>query len=196
MGARVSESRRTLPRRFERTRLRAMRRTLIGLVWTLSFVGGLVSACALHRHTPPLALPPPLALARVTVLTGTLAWVDDTVPVLQFKPPPIYGMWRLDVERCSSLTRAGWPKFYIAPIPLHYDDILIAAFYVAPTQNIVFSLGAETQRGVVAHELLHWLLELTLPPAPDDASTDARITRQHPPEYFERRCGALFHRDP
>jgi len=114
----------------------------------------LVLGCATVR-VPPLA--PTLAERRAVVLRRDIAWTFDTIPLLRFDPPYIYGAWRLEVEQCSGLRRDGWPVFYVAnkmPVGPHQ----YYAYYAPTTDAIVFGLGGEAQKWLVQHELLHYTL--------------------------------------
>lgn len=96
-----------------------------------------------------------------------LGWIYDSIPVMRFNTPFLYGMLRLQVESCTGRTKNGWPKFYIAPVTPFGPSYQAAYFY---EQNaIVFGLGNETNPFIVRHELIHWLV------APQDG---------HPPEYY------------
>lgn len=137
------------------------------IAWTF---GGCASA-------PPA--PPRRADA---VFLSQIGRLDDSIPVLRFKPPRIYADWLRQVEACSGRVRTGWPTFYVAPInPLNarYE----VAIYIYDGERIIFALGAETSQQIVSHELLHWIL-----------ATD--YMGQHPAEYYgnaERpgRCSGL-----
>lgn len=147
-------------------------RTLLALLFC--------SACASSHH------PPPTTTAhdkRAEVLFRQIAWFHDTVPLLRFNVPTIYGVWRIEVERCSGKEKQGWPSFYQAPIsPLSSDGRV--AFYAPDSKSIVFALGQVGESWIVRHELLHWLLD----PHPLDDP--------HPAEFFgdddgPGKCGHL-----
>lgn len=146
-----------------------------GIAPLFLFVGLQAAACgsAATIHT----VPPD---TRVRVLERDLAWIGDTIPIVRFNPPFIYGAWRLEMESCTGKHREGWPKFYLAPIaPLPKQR---AAYYEEQSLSVVFALGKETQAAVVKHELGHFLLFPSLPPAPSD--TGEIEAWAHPPEYY------------
>jgi len=138
----------------------------------------LVLGCTAVR-VPPLA--PTLAERRAAILNREVAWMD-TLPVLRFSTPYVYGSWRLQVEQCSGLTRNGWPTFYIsaiAPLPQKRD-----ALFAARADAIVFALGQESRPLTVIHELLHWLSESQIAPAPDDETEEEMDRRWHPDSLY------------
>lgn len=126
----------------------------------------------------PASSPPAKVLARIVAENVV---VFGATPVLRFTPPPIYTMWRIQVEQCSGLRREGWPTFFVAPtIRLELDAKSFAiGLYRRDGQRIIFALGYEAVDWVVRHELLHWLLDV----GPGEES--------HPEEYFDTRCGRL-----
>lgn len=134
----------------------------------------LLLACRQPVHTPPN----PLAEARARVLLEQVAFWQDTVPIVKFRPPFAYGYWRLEVETCSGKTREGWPTFYqAATMPLREDGAW--AVYDHTANAVIFGLGVADISWLIRHELLHFLL------SPDLG---------HPPEYFdadEGKCAAL-----
>lgn len=141
-------------------------RTLLALLFC--------TACAGNHVAPP---PRTAAETRTNVLERRLAWISDSIPILQFATPYIYGAWRLEVERCSGKTKDGWPAFYVAPVaPLGPDGR--SAFYASDSKVIVFGLGSEAIDWIVRHELAHWLLD---------------PIGGHPEEYFgpTGKCGRL-----
>ena len=91
----------------------------------------------------------------------------DSIPIIQFRPPWVYGMYRLQVEACVGVRKDGWPRFYIAPESPFGPGY--AAAYFRRADAIVFGLGNELHAPTVRHELIHWLL------APDSS---------HHPKYF------------
>lgn len=120
--------------------------------------------------------------ARRDILLRDIAWLEDSIPLLRFDPPPIYAAWKAQIEKCSGVKRDGWPKFYIAPVlPLPKEWL---GFFAASSQTVVFALGFERQDWTVRHELLHYVLDpLNLPD-------------EHPAEYFGKganfgKCGDL-----
>lgn len=125
-------------------------------------------------HQPKTAPEP--ADHKIKALADRLGWYSDSLPLLRFDPPPIYALWRAEVEHCSGHERAGWPKLFIAPVE-HFNGTHLA-FYVYKQNAIVFALGSESAPWIVRHEILHFLL----PPS-----------HEHDPEYFGEgtRCGAL-----
>lgn len=144
-------------------------------------------ACSCQYRRPVVTTGP----ARPDILKRDIAWIHDTIPVLRFETPEIYAVVRLNMERCSGLTRAGWPRLYLAPWnPLPYGR---AAFYDPDAEAIVFALSSEANLFIVGHEILHWLLEPTVSPRRiNDETPDEFAVRVHPPEYFDRRCGHLL----
>lgn len=133
-------------------------------------------AVVLGCHSTPPQLSP-IQQRQAAIVETRLGWFADTIPIVRFNPPFIYGSWRLRVETCSGLTKSGWPAFFVAPInPLRSD--FAVGIYAPSSQAIVFALGEEDEGWVVAHELLHWLA------AP-------RNTKDHPDDLFGRTspCG-------
>lgn len=139
----------------------------------------------LSCHRSPATTPtPPLETHRVRIANDRLGWYADTIPIVRYDPPYVYGMWRLRMEACSGVTKLGWPKFYMAPIsPLNREWAV--GIYAPRSESIVIALGAESADWVISHELLHWLL------AP-------RSTKDHPAEYFgpDSPCGRFVNPPP
>lgn len=117
----------------------------------------------------------------------------DSLPLLRFNPLFAYGAIRLAVEQCVGRTRAGWPRFYVAPInPL---PGLTLAFYDERTQSIVFALGNEVRESTAAHELMHWILAPVIwPYRYRDESPDEWTARVHPDSLFgnDGKCSHLL----
>lgn len=138
---------------------------------------------------------PDLRTVRVNIIRRDIAWALDTVPLLKFPPFDHYAVIRLHAERCSGLTREGWPAFYVAPISPMPGWVL--AFYDEDRRAIVFSLGSEMRRETVLHELLHFLLA---PHIPSKRRTDENYEqyqgRVHPDSIFSKatgKCGPLLY---
>lgn len=130
---------------------------------------------------------------RAEIIVRETAWIIDSVPILRFNVPFTYGYFRLQVEQCSGKTRDGWPRFYIAPInPMPSPDGPLAAYYDSANDVIVFALGNETNREIIVHELLHFLLKGDIPSGPSDETKAAKQLRLHPAEYFQKRCGHVI----
>lgn len=115
---------------------------------------------------------------QARVLARDVAFMEDTIPVVRFPPPPIYAMWRAEVEECSGLHRDGGLTFWIAPRVLMPNKWL--GMYVRPKRQAIFALGSETVAWIVRHEILH----------------DLSDRPGHPPEFFGDsvslgRCGHL-----
>jgi hypothetical protein len=138
----------------------------------------LLAVLSCHRIPPQLA---PASQAVERVLARDIRFIYDSVPIVKFRTPFLYGVFRLQVESCSGRTRDGWPAFYLAPVnPL--NDRGFAAAYFPDADAIVFGLGSEVNEQIIRHELLHWLL---------------RPTMGHPPEFFgdslsNGKCGHLL----
>lgn len=116
------------------------------------------------------------------LIASSVALMDGTTVVLRFDPPPIYFMWRAQMERCSGLTRDGTPTFWIAAaITLNAQGAI--GMFVRDERRIVLALGAETLSWVVRHEILHDLLNI-------------EKGNPHPPEFLVDRCGALVQPSP
>lgn len=112
---------------------------------------------------------------RPRIAARDLAWANDTIPVLRFNPPFIYGSWKLQVESCSGLSKAGWPRFYVAPVnPIGPGW---GGYYASQSQSIVLALGNEVNPDIVKHELLHWLLD---------------PINGHPEDFYDTRCGDVL----
>lgn len=138
----------------------------------------LLCACSVKhvQHSPPNP-----SEQRADILAREIAWIGDNIPVIRFNPPYIYGAWRLEVEACSGKQRAGWPKFYVAPVaPLAPDGRV--GFYAHDSNVIVFALGHEAVPWIYRHEILHFLLNGEFSPR-----------NPHPDEYFgpASPCGPL-----
>lgn len=139
---------------------------------------------------------PDRAAQRRAVLADRVLWLADTIPIVRFEPPFIYGSWRLELESCSGLRRKDWPKFYLSPVsPLPPRGSL--AFYIAELDAIVFALGTENNASIVRHEMLHFLLEPRIPPKPDGETQEEFERRLHPTEYFggASRCTGIITRE-
>lgn len=126
---------------------------------------------------------PPNQSLRQQAADRDIGFYGDTVVLVRFNTPFIYGAIRLQVEECSGLQRNGWPRFYIAGrAPLILEDGTVAGgFYDAKSNSVVFALGHEVETAVVAHELLHFLLS---------------PVRGHPQDLFgsDGKCGQLLQR--
>lgn len=142
----------------------------------LYFLIAVVLGC--HSGVKPTP-PTPLEQSRIRILDDRAGWFSDTIPIIRFNPPYIYGTWRLEAEACSGLTKPNWPKFYVAPISPLREDWAVG-IYAPRSESIVLALGAESADWVVRHEILHWLA------AP-------RNTKDHPADLFgrESRCGPI-----
>lgn len=70
--------------------------------------------------TKEVAAPPSPGDIRAGLIRRDVAFAFDTLPLLRFEPPFIYGAIRLQAERCSGLTREGWPRFYVAATNPHF----------------------------------------------------------------------------
>lgn len=149
-------------------------RSPIARLALLLLAGIALSTCAL----PPETASTPQAAAQL--IADNVAVMDGTITVMRFRPPPIYTMWRAEMEECSGLSREGSPTFWIASTVFLTKPGRLGA-YVSPHRRIIFGLGNETLAWVVRHELLHDLIN----PAPGDTT--------HAPEFFEQKCGALVH---
>lgn len=119
--------------------------------------------------------------AQVRIIERDIAFMYDTVPVLRFRAPPVYAMWRAEVEECSGLKREGAPSFWIAPTTLMPNQWL--GMYIRQKRQVVLALGAETVAWIVRHEYLHDLIN----------------EPGHPAEFFGDsvslgRCGHLTRR--
>lgn len=133
----------------------------------------LCTACTTQSH---VSLTP--SQKRAEILERTIGWYRDSIPLMSFAPPPIYGALRLQVEQCLGKTRGGWPNFFVANQPLPDNH---AAVYVAGRSVIVFSLGADRVPWIVRHEIGHWILE-------------AHNVVGHPPDHYgpDAPCRHLF----
>lgn len=139
---------------------------------------------------PVLAPTPSASARRADILARDIAWLGDSVPLVRFNIPHIYGLWRLQVEQCTGLSRPGWPLFYVAPIvPLSSDGRV--AMYASGSNSIVFALAHEGMDWIVRHELLHFLLAPLIPKAPKGETPAEAALRVHPPYYFDGRCAFL-----
>lgn len=144
----------------------------------------LLLGCTVRQVTPPRTLD----AARLQIVKRDVTFVYDSIPTLRFSPPFAYGAIRLQVERCSGLTREGWPRFYIAqdnPLPG-----FVLAFYDEDRKAVVFALGNETVPSTVAHELLHYLLAPHIPSKKrSDESFTEYTARVHPDSIFNTDTG-------
>ena len=119
----------------------------------------------------------PRARSTAELLAGNVSIMDGTTVILRFNPPPIYRMWRAEVEECSGVQREGDPTFWIAPKTKLNEGGAIGLF-VRDQRRVVFALGFEAVDWVVRHEILHDLL-------------DVRDNDGHPELYFKLRCRQL-----
>lgn len=137
---------------------------------------GLLCLALLLGCRQPVEPPQPHHEARLRIGGERFAWIYDTVPVIRFDPPPIYGLWKQEAEQCTGKSKPGFPRLFLSPFG--HVGVSSLAEYFAHHEAVVFSLGTEAQAWVVRHELIHWL----------GAPTD------HPPELFDLvngKCGAL-----
>lgn len=145
--------------------------------------------------TAPTGNPAPnLHQRRVEILHRDVAWAMDTIMLMRFAPFDGYAVVRVQIERCSGLTRAGWPTFYVAPISPLPGHVL--GFYDEKRQAIVFALGNEIRAATVGHELLHWLLAPHIPSARGEYETYHEYqSRVHPDSVFgtSGKCGAVLY---
>ena len=128
------------------------------------------------------------------IVRRNVAFVNDTLPVLAFPTPHVYGAIRVALEQCSGLTREGWPRFYIAALNPLPGALL--GFYDEQTRSVVFALGNENHAGTVAHEILHWLLAPIISPRRGrEESWEDFVARVHPEAYFGEsgRCAHLLY---
>jgi hypothetical protein len=128
-----------------------------------------------------------LAEKQIDILRRDLAWYGDTIPILRYNPPYAYSIWRETVERCSGLSREGWPRFYVANI-----DVLPGqrgAFYAGNHNVVVFALGYEVQPWAFMHEILHFLHHPHVAPIPLGETDEEQKVRTHPDSLFRAKCG-------
>lgn len=155
----------------------------IGVVAVFAILQAIACAAATHQTDTT-----PSATTRTAILVRSIAWANDTIPVVRFNPPWAYGAWRLEIEACSGLHREGWPAFYVAPIaPLPGPDAghPRAAYYDERSRSIVFALGTEGNASIAKHEILHYLLFPFLPRVNADTMTVDEAERwAHPTEYY------------
>jgi hypothetical protein len=145
-------------------------------------------ACAGNGH---LVASQPVHAKRAEILLRDIGWVHDSIPLLRFDPPHQYHFLRAQVELCSGIHRDGWPRLYVAPINVLPGGH--GGFYASDSDVIVFALGYEAYEWPVRHELLHFVLEPHIPPAPPVETEEEADARVHPPEFFARetgKCGA------
>lgn len=158
-------------------------------LFTIYAVVGCSSCATLTGQLPPQVV----AEKRAEVIERDIAWLGDTIPILRIGVPFMYGYFRLQLEQCSGLTRDGWPRFYQAPInPIMTGDGPSAAFYDPEANVIVFALGTLTDRTVILHEMLHFLLKPQIPDAPHGETREQKDLRVHPPKYFTEKCGHVI----
>lgn len=140
----------------------------------------------------PYVVPPSVQVQRAQILEREIAWGRDTIPLLRFRVPFVYGAWRIELEQCSGLTREGWPSFYVAPVSPLPGSLL--GYYDEGAKAVVFALGNEARKQTVLHELLHFFLAPTIDPRrqPDETGEE-RVARLHPADYFTGRCGQLLY---
>ena len=149
----------------------------------------LLSACSCASTPSTARVSDDIFAIRMRTLERDLRWTSDTLPILRFNPPLGYYALRERIEKCSGLTREGWPTFFQAnvyPLPPMRN-----AFYAFHGDNVVFAMGSAQNERVIMHELLHWLTEHLIPPAPLDETDEEALTRTHPNEYFVVRCGQI-----
>ena len=63
----------------------------------------LLASCT-TLHTPPQ---PTVQDAQRRIAVHDVAWLEDTSPIIAFRPPFVYGYWRLQVEACVGKSRPG-----------------------------------------------------------------------------------------
>lgn len=138
----------------------------------------LLPLCVTCAPLPAPGAPSPATIARL--IGDNIGVLDSVTLVMRFPAPPIYAMWRAEVEACSGRTRVEDVTVWVAQRPMLNASGAIG-MYIAASRRIVLGLGYETVAWTVRHEYLHHLLNL--PPTVD----------AHPPEYFRGRCGALVY---
>lgn len=119
--------------------------------------------------------------AAAEIIARNVSMLDGTTVVLRFEPPPIYAMWRAEVELCSGLRRDGAPTFWLAPVLILNRGGAIG-MYIREQRRIVFGLGSESIAWIVRHELLH-----------DMVVSAKTIEESHPHKYFVELCGPLVY---
>lgn len=138
------------------------------------------------RTAAPTTAPIPREI-KARVLSRDILWLWDSLPALRFETPFAYNTLRAQVERCSGLTRADFPRLFVAPVnPMPGNR---AASYSADLNLIVFALGAEVSAPIIRHELLHWLLTPITAPEPPYETEEEQTRRFHPVAYFGRYFG-------
>lgn len=157
---------------------------------------GLIALIACGAHVAPLQAPT-LKDRRAEIIKRDIAFSHDSLPLLRFAPPPVYGMIRLAMEKCTGLTRDGWPTFYVANVEEFPGYVW--AFYVEHSRSVVFALGREAQSSTVAHEIGHFLLAPHVDPRRGkDESHEAWVERTHPAAIYGPggTCSALLNPAP
>lgn len=114
------------------------------------------------------------------IIAAQIGMLDSSTMVMQFPPPPVYAMWRFEVESCSGVAREGWPTFWLAQRPI-LNPAGALGLFIRNERRIVLGLGQETVDWIVRHELLH------------DALNIPKTEDSHPALYFKEKCGALVY---
>lgn len=137
----------------------------------------LLLATCVQLETAPA--PADEEMSRARLIAANTAVLDGSVTVMRFDPPPIYTLWRSEVEQCSGITRDGSPTYWVGSRPILNAKGALG-FYVQGARRIVLGLGNESIAWIVRHEQLHDNLNLPL----NTADT-------HPPEFFRVKCRHL-----
>lgn len=140
----------------------------------------LVLACVIHRRNESAD---PQYVSR-DLLSFYDAQAHTNTLLLRFDPPVWYDTVATQIQQCSGRAVPRDLEFYVA----QREALGVAvAFHVGT--RIVFGLGYEMNRRVVAHEMLHHATaDITPSPRPGESNEDFQ-QRAHQREYFHDRCG-------
>jgi hypothetical protein len=118
---------------------------------------------------------------RLLLVVLFCACGDVTAPfpgaAVRFDPPSDYRQWWAEVEVCAR--REGDYRtiaWYRAAGPLIIRGVRYDAYWFEQGNRIYLTPYAEMSVGIIAHEMLHALLQ----------------RGEHPCEYFVRRCGSVI----